>query len=144
MVYGRQECHHPAAGLVYESLSFVLGSKIPRVAQEAVRYPAPANPIDRGGACPFEGQDPKKCSGGGPPSAASLRGPAAGQAIQNKKTDEAYFTFLTAANFEPTNNRTGRPSGPRPIVIDPSAANGYMCEICKTTNDCARSLHSKA
>jgi len=42
--------------------------------------------------------------------------------FQNKKMAEAYFTFLTAPNVEPTNNRTERAL--RPIVIDRRITQG--------------------
>ena len=42
--------------------------------------------------------------------------------FQNKKTAEAYFTFLTTPNVEPTNNQTERAL--RPIVIDRRITQG--------------------
>ena len=42
--------------------------------------------------------------------------------FQNKKMAEAYFTFLTTPNVEPTNNRTERAL--RPIVIDRRITQG--------------------
>ena len=42
--------------------------------------------------------------------------------FRNKKMAEAYFTFLTAPNVEPTNNRTERAL--RPVVIDRRITQG--------------------